>query len=135
MGPLSTFRRLADIATRRPKLVAVLGFGLVAEGGRVVWGMKSGGAVALLGHSGLASLDAVADRPFLLLYVAWVTLSGILLLAFARRGERALRTKKLAATARTVVAADLRRRGDARAKAGGAESVRPVIERRWRPGD
>lgn len=135
MGPLSTFRRLADIATRRPKLVAVLGFALVVEGGRVVWGMKRGGEVALLGHSGLASLDAAADRPFLLLYVAWVTFSGILLLAFARRGERMRRTKALAATARTVVAADLRRRGDARARVAGGEGVRPVIERRPRPGD
>jgi hypothetical protein len=131
MGPLSTFRRLSDIATRRPKLVALVGFALVAEGGRVVWTMKTKGTVALLGHSGLSSLDAAADRPFLLLYVAWVTISGILLLAFARRGERRRRTKTLAATARTVVAADLRRRGGT----GGVERARPVIERRPRPGD
>lgn len=129
MGPFSIFRRLGDIATRRPKLVAFLGFGLIAEGGRVVWSMKRSGEVALLGHSGLASLDADADRPFLLLYVAWVTLSGILLLGFARRGERARAKRALAATARATLAADARR---------GRTSDRPhapVVERRPRAGD
>ena len=136
MGPLSAFRRLADIATRWPKLVAVLGFGLVAEGARVVWTMKTAGAVALIGHSGPSSLDAEADRPFLLLYVVWVTLSGVLLLTFARRGERARKRRTIATAARTAAA-----RPSAQPPLGPSRSpevrggARPVIERRPRTGD
>ncbi|MCE1236524.1 MAG: hypothetical protein LWW93_09220 [Hyphomicrobiales bacterium] len=134
MGPFSAFRRIGDIATRRPKLVALLGFGLIGEGARVVWSMKRAGEVALLGHSGLSSFDAEVDRPFLLLYVAWVTLSGILLLGFARRGERARAKRALAATARTAFAAD-ERRGVGRSERTKDTPRAPVIERRPRAGD
>ena len=135
MGPLAAFRRLADIATRRPKLVAVMGFGLVAEGARVVWGMKTGGTVALLGHSGLSSLDADADRPFLLLYVVWVTLSGILLLTFARRGERrsARRTRSAARPSLGVMPTRPTSPTSRDERKGGARTS--PIERRPRAGD
>lgn len=79
------FERIAAAARSRPRPVAVIGFVLVAEGARVVWGMAGGGPVGLIGPSGLFPLDAVADHGALVVYVAWVTLSGILLLAAARR--------------------------------------------------
>lgn len=88
MGPRTSFRRLGAIAERRPKLVTAVGLALVAEGGRVVWGLATGGPVALLGHSGLTTFDGVIDRPWLTIYVAWVTLAGIVVLSLVRRATR-----------------------------------------------
>ncbi len=88
MGPVRSFRWFARVVGRRPRLVAAIGLGLVAEGGRVVWTTARGGPVALLGRSGIDAFDPEADRSLLLLYVAWVTLCGMLLLAMARRASR-----------------------------------------------
>ena len=88
-GPIGIFRRLARIADRRPVLVTAIGLGLVAEGARVVWTTTRGGPVPLLGHSGLTWFDAEADRALLLVYVGWVTMCGMLLVAVAGRARRA----------------------------------------------
>lgn len=97
MGPSSLFRRLGVLARGRPRLVTAIGLVLVAEGARVVWQMGRGGAVALLGSLGPWRIDAVAGRDTLMLYVVWVTLGGILLLAVARRGaqERERRRRRI----------------------------------------
>lgn len=88
-GPGAIFRRLARVAERRPGLVTAIGLGLVAEGARVMVTTTRGGPVPLLGHSGLTWFDVEADRAWLLLYVAWVTLCGMLLVAVSGRARRA----------------------------------------------
>lgn len=85
MKRFAPFERIAAAARTRPRLVAAIGFLAIAEGARVVLGMARGGTVGLIGPSGLFPLDAVADHGTLVVYVAWVTLFGILLLAAARR--------------------------------------------------
>lgn len=91
MGPISTFRWFFDVAKRRPKLVSLVGLGLIAESGRVWIGLDSGRPVTIIGHGGAETLDPIADASSLFLYAYWVGTCGTLLLVttwFARRSVR-----------------------------------------------
>jgi len=109
-GPGAIFGRLTRVAERRPRLVTAIGLGLVAEGARVVWTTARGGAVPLLGHSGLTWFDAEADRAWLLLYVAWVTICGMLLVSIAGRARRAKAMRTLGGRLRADARSGRRRR-------------------------
>lgn len=141
MGPGAIFRRLNALAERRPRLIGAIGFGLVAEGARVMWGLKTGGAVMLLGHSGLTAYDVVADRPFLAAYAGWVAVAGIVVLSFARRGARA--AARLAAAREAGLSEATRKPaggvvlggstgGDGVGRPGERPARAPVVERRER---
>ena len=146
MGPGAIFRRLNELAERRPKLIGAIGFGLVAEGVRVVWGLKTAATVMLLGHSGLTAYDVAADRPFLAAYAGWVAVAGIVVLSFARRGARAAARKAGAirlAAAREAGLSEATRKpaggvvlggsgGDDVGRPGERPARAPVVERRER---
>jgi hypothetical protein len=147
MGPGAIFRRLNDIAKRRPKLIGAIGFALVAEGMRVIFGLKTATTVILLGHSGLTAHDVVADRPFLSAYAGWVAVAGIVVLSFARRGARAAareaRGRRLAAAREAGLSEATRKpaggvtlggrpSGDGVDRPGERPARAPVVERRER---
>lgn len=124
MGPISTFRWFYDVAKRRPKLVSLVGIGLIAEAGRVWVGLDAGRPVTLWGHGGAEVLDPIADAASLVSYAFWVGFCGTLLLVMTWFARRSVRT--------TVPApVGIRKPGDGRAEARGARpgGSPPVVQR------
>lgn len=108
MNPISGFRTLRDIATRRPLVVAAVGLGLLGEAGRAGAALARGGAVTLFGHGGGEVWDSGVDGAWVGAYVAWVAACGVTVTGLAiagwsarRRGMNAAGTN--AAVGSTVV--------------------------------
>lgn len=130
MGPISTLRRFGDIATRWPRVVGLVGAGLVAEGVRVWWTTSAQAPVRLLGHEGLSTWDPVADRPFLLAYAGWSAIYGVVVMAMAVRW--AMRARAAKATAGRAQGGAAVRPVEAGAVGGRAAiggEARPVVQR------
>lgn len=88
------FRRLSDIAERRPWLVGLVGCGLAAEAGRVLWGLTRDTHVVLFGHDGGTRWSVTEDAIALRAYVAWILVCALFLVglpvwhALKRRARR-----------------------------------------------
>ncbi len=83
MNPVSTYRKLRDIAGRRPYLVGGLGLCLIGEGVRVGLALGAGTDVRVYGRSGATVWSTAEDGPWVAAYVAWVGGFGLLIVATA----------------------------------------------------
>ena len=101
------FRRLTDLAERRPLLIGAVGCGLAAEAGRVLWGLMHDPSVVLLGHDGATRWSVVEDTTALQAYAAWITACALVLIGLpawyalkrrARRNEALADTRPAAST-------------------------------------
>ena len=104
MNPISTFRRLRDIATRRPVLVGLVGLGLLGEAARVGRVLLFGGTVTVFGHSGAEEWRTAEGESWIAGYVGWVGICGLIVLWNAVSGWRA---KRRAEAGAVVVKADV----------------------------
>lgn len=91
MNPVTAFRALRDVASRRPLVVGVAGLGLLGEAARVGAAVVAGRAVTLFGHGGGEVWNTAADAPWVAAYVGWVGLCGLAGIGIAVAGWRAKR--------------------------------------------
>ena len=91
LNPISTFRSLRDIATRRPYLIGLVGLGLLGEAARVGRVLLFGGTVTVFGHSGAEEWRTADGESWIAGYVGWVGICGLIVLWHAVSGWRAKR--------------------------------------------
>ncbi len=84
-NPFTAFARLKEIAGRRPRVVTAVGLALLAECGRVVWGLRTAETVTLYGHAGGEALSVATDAVWIIAYAIWVAFCGLAVVSFALR--------------------------------------------------
>ena len=99
------FRRLTDLAERRPLLIGAVGIGLAAEAGRVLWGLMHDPSVVLYGHDGATRWSVAEDTLALQAYAAWIAACALVLVALPAWYALKRRARKKAVLADTRPAA------------------------------